>query len=355
MPGPALEGNMLDMLAKEAEWEALQTQLNAILAEAVSADEELARAISMATGAEPIPETPHTNDPVLQGILSRSLPQDPEQFHDMWAQLSDQQKDFLYGQDHSIGNHSGMPFVDKNRYNRQHLTELIGTTQADVDRMQQRFDELARQAYMGDTSSTTGRELAALGPQLLAARYQLDGYRAVNDTLGKQDGAQRYLALIDDQGHAAVSIGNPDTASRTATFVPGTGQDMATFEGSDSYEMFNAALAADRSLSKDDVAVTTWMGYDRPMDLGQAAWPGRAEVGGAGLDAFIDGTHASHQGAVPAVDTVIGHSYGSTLGGGAATGAITWRRTMSSQWAVLACWWTMQRISISIPDRRSTR
>jgi hypothetical protein len=65
--------------------------------------------------------------------------------------------------------------------------------------------------------------LAALGPQLAAARHQLDGYRSVSSVLGTKDGVPRYLALIDDQGHAAVSIGNPDTASRTATFVPGTG------------------------------------------------------------------------------------------------------------------------------------
>ena len=62
------------------------------------------------------------------------------------------------------------------------------------------------------------------------------------------------------------------------------------------------------------------MGYDRPMNLAEAAFPGRAETGGAGLDSFINGMHASHAGAVPAVDTVIGHSYGSTLVGGAATG-----------------------------------
>lgn len=322
LPGPAMEGDMVEMLAAEAKREELQGRLNAILAEAARVDQELARAISMATGEAPIPESPHTNDPVLQDILSRPLPEDPAQFNDMWESLSDEQKDFLYGQDHSIGNHPGMPFEDKNIYNQRHLTELIQTTQADVDRMQQRYDDLAKRVYMGDTSATTGNELAAVGPQLAAARHNLDGYKAVNDVLGRKDGAQRYLALIDDQGHAAVSIGNPDTASRTATFVPGTGQDMAAFEGSDrkSEAMFRATLLADPGLAANDVAVTTWMGYDRPMDLGEAAWPGRAENGGAALDTFIDGMHASHQGAVPAVDTVIGHSYGSTLVGGAATG-----------------------------------
>ena len=61
------------------------------------------------------------------------------------------------------------------------------------------------------------------------------------------------------------------------------------------------------------------MGYDRPMNLVEAASPGRANSGGAALDSYLDGMHASHVGP-GAIDTVIGHSYGSTLVGGAATG-----------------------------------
>jgi hypothetical protein len=325
-PGPALEGNMVDLLAAEAKREELQARLTAILAEAVRVDDELARAISMATGAEPIPDSPHTNDPVLQDILSKPLPEDPQQFNDMWEQLSDEQKDFLYSQDHSIGNHPGMPFDDKHLYNQRHLTALIGTTQADVDRMQQRFDELSRRVYMGDTSSATGNELAALGPQLTTARHNLDGYRSVQNAVNVADnpnarpGVPRLLGYLDDQGQAAVSIGNPDTATRNAILVPGTGQDLAHFEGSNnkSLSMYMAALDADRSL-EGKLAVTTWMGYDRPMDLGQAAFPGRAEAGGASLDTFLDGMHASHTGPA-AIDTVVGHSYGSTVVGGAASG-----------------------------------
>jgi hypothetical protein len=331
LPGPALQGNMVDLIAAEAKREELQARLAAILAEAIRVDEELARAINMATGAEAIPDTPHTNDPVLQDVLSRPLPEDPQQFHDLWEKLNDEQKDFLYSQNHEIGNHPGMPFHDKDIYNQRHLSELIQTTQTDVGRMQQRYDELARRAYMGDTSAATGNELAALGPQLAAARHDLDGYKAVQTALhpppppagsnpGSSARAPRLLGFIDSNGHAAVSIGNPGTATRTATFVPGTGQDMAAFEGSNnkSLSMFDAAMQADKSL-EGKLAVTTWMGYDRPMDLTEAAWPGRAEHGGAALDTFLNGMHASHTGA-QAIDTVIGHSYGSTLVGGASTG-----------------------------------
>ncbi|WP_258043660.1 alpha/beta hydrolase family protein [Mycobacterium kansasii] len=140
-------------------------------------------------------------------------------------------------------------------------------------------------------------------------------------TLNRNDGVKRYLGLIDDKGHAAVAIGNPDYATRNAILVPGTGQDLSAFEGSDSKSlaMFRAALRADPSLNPSDVAVTTWMGYDRPMNLFEAASPDRARAGAEALDSFESGMRASHVGG-PSIDTVIGHSYGSTEVGAAATG-----------------------------------
>ncbi|BBY57153.1 hypothetical protein [Mycolicibacterium sarraceniae] len=50
----------------------------------------------------------------------------PKQFRDLWDKLSQEDKDFLYSRDHSVGNHPGMPFVDRDTHNQQHLGELIG-------------------------------------------------------------------------------------------------------------------------------------------------------------------------------------------------------------------------------------
>jgi hypothetical protein len=83
--------------------------------------------------------------------------------------------------------------------------------------------------------------------------------------------------------------------------------------------MYTAAMNADPSLKPEDVAVTTWMGYDRPMELGHAAFPEPAYGGADGLDTFENGLRASHVGP-PSIDTVIGHSYGSTVVGAAASG-----------------------------------
>ncbi|MEE6139568.1 alpha/beta hydrolase [Mycobacterium sp. 050128] len=316
-----------------AEWAKMQTQrvelqnrLNAIVAEANAVDQELATAINMADGDAPIPSGPHDNRPDVQRALEQPLPQDAKQFADLWNKLTPQEKDWLYSQDHNIGNHPGMPWDPpdhrgKDYYNRLHLPELAQQTQADIDRLQHRVDALAAQIYMGDHNEATTGEFNALAPQLLAARHSLDGYQSMQTVLNRDDGVRRYLGLIDNQGRGAVAIGNPDYARRNAILVPGTGQDLATFEGSDlkSLAMYNSAMAADPNLRPGDVAVTTWMGYDRPMDLFEAAWPDRARAGGGALDAFESGQRASHVGA-PSIDTVIGHSYGSTLVGAAASG-----------------------------------
>jgi hypothetical protein len=249
-----------------------------------------------------------------------AIPEDPKQFHDWWQGLSREQKDQLYSQDHNIGNHPGMPWdpsdgLGKDHYNQLYLTELRQQAQANVDQLQRQADELARQAYMGNPNSAA--QLRALQPQLAAAKHDLDGYNAVQADLNKK-GPQRYLGLIDDHGHAAIAIGNPDNATRNAIFVPGTGQDLPTIGGADAKAtaMYNAAHDAD---PRQTVAVTTWMGYDRPMDVFAARHPDAAIAGAGALDAFESGQRASHVGP-PSVDTVIGHSYGSTLVGAAASG-----------------------------------
>ena len=311
LPGPALDG--ASPIEVELKTMQLQAQLDAILVEANEVDEGLARAIDMTDGDEPIPD-------VSQDVVSQPLPEDPQQFNEFWEQLTQAEKDWLYAQDHSIGNHPGMPFEDKNHYNRMHLDELTQSTQAEIDRLTQEHPEWAA----GGTPTTANPNPPAYREwkqRWEAAHDRLDGYRAVQGELQSDDGVPRYLGLLDEEGHAAVSIGNPDTATRNATFVPGTGQDLTRLQYSteDAEAMFQAALRADSNLRVEDVSVTTWMGYDRPMNLAEAALPGYARDGGDDLAAFQEGMRASHEGA-QSINTVVGHSYGSTLVGAAASG-----------------------------------
>jgi hypothetical protein len=284
----------------------LQPRLDAIVAQANTTDQALASAISA------------TDEPVTPP--EKPLPRDPGEFSRLWNRLSPEEKDRLYRQDPTIGNHPGMPWdpadhLGKDHYNRLQLVELERQAESDMDRIQRSVEELMAGRNVDDGA------LYALQAQLAAARKHLDGYRAVDAVLNSTDGPRRYLGQIDAFGHGAVSVGNPDTAKRNAIFVPGTGQDLARLRFSDekSLIMYRAALKADPRLASTDVAVTTWIGYDPPMNLGQAAFPDHAKGGADSLDAFEDGLRASHVGP-PSIDTVIGHSYGSTVVGAAASG-----------------------------------
>ncbi|WP_157897305.1 alpha/beta hydrolase [Mycobacteroides franklinii] len=283
------------------------------------ADQDLAGAVkgigSAATG-------PAESRPDIYNALSQPLPSDPKEFRELWDRLTPTEKDWLYSKDHFIGNHPGMPFEDKDGrgkdyYNRQHLPELQAQAQSEVDRIKAVHPTWAENPPIRPT-----REYDSWRAQLDGAERNLKGYgEQMNMALGTQkDGIRRYLGFIDDKGHVAISKNNPDNAQRVATYVPGTGQDMSRFQFSaeKSDQMWLSAMRADADLGASDVSVTTWMGYDRPMNLWEAKDTGWALGGAQALDDYQSGLRASHNGAA-SINTVIGHSYGSTLAGAAAT------------------------------------
>ncbi len=312
VPSATFDGPPIAALIAEMQ---LQPRLDAIVAQADAVDAQLATAINF-VGTE----LPHDDRPHIRDALAAPLPDDPRQFNEFWNQLTADEKDTLYRRDHNIGNHAGMPWeptdhLGKDHYNRLHLQELQQQTEAEVDRMQHGVDEMLAGHNVDDGA------LYALQAQLAAARHQLQGYQVVRAGLDRADGMRRYLGHLDEIGHVAVAIGNPDYARRNGIFVPGTGQDPARLAFSDAraVAMYEAAHAADRTLGPRDVSITTWMGYDRPMSLSHAAFRDPARAGAEGLDAFESGLRASHAGPA-SIDTVIGHSYGSTVVGAAASG-----------------------------------
>jgi len=293
----------------------LENRIAKVLADANAADADLARAIttagSDATG-------PAEDRPDVRAALAGHMPDDPKQFHDLWERLTPEEKDWLYQQDHSIGNHGGMPFVDRNHYNQMHLDELARANQADLDRLR-----AAHPDWANGGSGAPSEEWQQWNSQWQAANKTHQQYEQVKKALQSPDGLPRLLGTLDDRGHAAVSINDPDTAKRDATFVPGTGQDLGRleFSTSKSEQMLQATLRADPSLRPQDVSVTTWMGYDRPMNVfTDAPSPSYAHNGAQALDDFQAGMRASHNDLTaggPSINTVIGHSYGSTLVGAA--------------------------------------
>ncbi|RLV49166.1 hypothetical protein D9V37_11445 [Nocardioides mangrovicus] len=180
-------------------------------------------------------------------------------------------------------------------------------------RLRARLDELAarRHGYQpyGPGLSMPDREEEDLARKLRA----LAVLRRVLRLPGRQ-----LLALDPWQGHdlhAAVSVGDVDTAAHVAVYVPGM-----TSSIQDSLVKADAAMVAlrERSVGSSggggsgapDTAAITWLGYDAPqaddvldgwLSVGSSHL---ARTGGDRLAAFLAGLPPTHL-------TLLGHSYGS--------------------------------------------
>jgi hypothetical protein len=160
---------------------------------------------------------------------------------------------------------------------------------------------------------------STLAQQLADIKGKIQGVDAIYDRLNHPipGQSQAYLLASDPSGNgkAILASGNPDTATDVATYVPGTGSELSKISGD--IDRSDRMLRAAEKAGSSSPAVVTWLGYDAPNTLVDAGSESYADDGKAALSGFEDGLRASHPGA-PAHDTVIGHSYGTTLVGHAA-------------------------------------
>ncbi|MCU1647161.1 MAG: alpha/beta hydrolase fold-containing protein [Nocardia sp.] len=245
----------------------------------------------------------------VQAILDgkSQLPTDPKQLHDYWESLTPAEKDALYDHDNYIGNRDGLPSVDRDHYNREKLD-----------------DELTR-AQNGDK----------------AVAEKLGDLQAVQKTLGDHPDAM--LLLMDTQSgkqaHAAVSLGNPDTAYNVSVSAAGlNGNVHGSLSGmvnegknvKDTAQSRLGVLPDGDPRKNQSVVPIAWIGSDLPQadykdvpaDLDGRTWAGYKEVvsdtlakdGAPKLASFYDGVRASHDSGSMHL-TAVGHSYGSLMTG----------------------------------------
>ncbi|MGV9675864.1 alpha/beta hydrolase [Nocardia sp. NPDC003482] len=279
----------------------LQSRIMNLLARFDEAEHRAAQAITVElqqlAGYRKNPEGEPLRPPVLSIIEGRKpLPTDPVALHDFWETLTRSEKDALWQHDNYLGNRDGIPVIDRDYYNRMKLD-----------------DEIAR-ADAGDP----------------AVKDKLDDLRTTAASLADSD---RYLMLLDSQSgrntHTAISIGNPDSADCVATYVPGTGARPSKMSV-DMERCYRMATNAQISGAANP-AVIAWFGYDTPpipvnidqhldpfaADVDDASNIKYADAGASALDKFQEGLRASHEGQV-SHNSVVGHSYGTTLVGDAA-------------------------------------
>ena len=258
----------------------------------------------------------------------------PEERARYWSQQSEAQKQHLCDKyPDLIGNADGVEGWARDRANRNRLPGLKQEAKDNVSK----YTELLKNPWIdNDTRMLCLSELDK-------AQKALRAYEAVEEQLGKGISLEDYqhgkegdpvslLTLQNDGGRvkAAMGRGDVDHAKNVATFVPGIG---TTVEGSMGEYMrqtknLRSAAMAQGNLSASDVATVAWLGYDAP---GEADWkqpqnlpgiisPFLAKAGSDRLAGFMNGMQASRDyGAGDAHMTLVGHSYGSSTSGMAAT------------------------------------
>ena len=284
--------------------------------------------------------------PQVRDILDgRSAPPaDPKQFHDFWAGLAPAERDALYQHDHYVGNRDGMPAVDRDYYNRETLGDELARARsyaAQTDALRAQHPDWAAGSNIPSPNEPGAIFDDRLAYEAWKRRYDdaLSGTRNLPDlqAVDKAVSAKpdRKLLLLDTrngrQAHAAVAVGDPDTATHVSVTAPGLNTTVhGAIDGmaSEATHVRDEALRQLRSTPghlHDTVSAIAWIGYDAPQIPGlddarsfAGAWgvshEDLARAGAHSLAVFYDGIGAAHDGG-PAHLTAIGHSYGSLTTG----------------------------------------
>lgn len=238
---------------------------------------------------------------VLLGSPGPEIPpsgSSPQQVRQWWERLSAQeQRELIRNNPKAIGNLDGIPAEARDQANRTVLGSHPG--------YRGRIAELRR---LGEGRSD----------EQSAELERLKGIEAIRDRLERTEPQRAYLLRLDPSGNGkgVVAVGNPDAADNVVTYVPGTGAGLRSMRT----DLARADLMADEANKLDPASSTSaiaWIGYEAPQDLGDALDPEFAERAGPTLASFQHGLRATHEGP-PSHNTVLGHSYGSTVVGHAA-------------------------------------
>lgn len=224
-----------------------------------------------------------------------------------WDMLSEsERRQILRDRPEWVGNRDGIPAEARDEANRAILGTEKTRLQAEASRLRAELDD-----------NTFGGWFTDADDRLEEIEGKLKGIEAIEGKLTSTEGApedERHYLLgfsTGDDGRAIVAKGNPDTADNVATFVPGTGADLGGVG-----DLLNRGdkmyLAAEDSNTDAKTSVITWVGYDAPDGLHNAISEDYAQGARHDLDNFQDGLRVTHNGP-PSHNTVIGHSYGSTV------------------------------------------
>ncbi|HET9953499.1 MAG TPA: alpha/beta hydrolase [Polyangiaceae bacterium] len=233
-----------------------------------------------------------------------------------WNGLPESERQRLIQQDPAaVGQLDGVPAAARDEANRILLARAPSELKAQQEALQA---ELRRELASPSANMSRVNHLHA---EIERVQRNIQGVEALNDRLSHTGGEAKGQALLlgfdtRGEGHAIVASGDPDHAGNVVTYVPGTTAKLAGIGG----DQLRSDRMANRANEIDPASHTvgvTWLGYDAPQSIPSAASDRYAKEGSEALSDFQAGLRATHEGP-PSHNTVIGHSYGSTVVGVAA-------------------------------------
>lgn len=281
-------------------------EIERVMRTAADIDADLAVVLRQAGGT-----VAHPGGDGQRSRLDPPSSKDPEDIHDWWMGLSDEERDELIETRAAwVGSADGIPVVDRDHANRIVLREQKSDLEAQIQQL--------RVAPVSPGRAGVGKR-QALARQIGEIQTKLRGIEAIekklDDPAGTPENKRHYLLGVSTQnaGQAIVSVGNPDTADNTATYVPGLGSGLdginTDMERGDMMQRAAARAGA------ENTAIVTWVGYDAPQGLFEAGEEKYAANAKDDLARFQDGLRATYESPQPSTNTLIGHSYGSVVVG----------------------------------------
>jgi hypothetical protein len=270
----------------------------------------------------------------LQNTLNGPLPRpadlsDTRAVSQWWDSLSrEEQEELVAKEPKLIGNLNGVDAWARDKANR-------AVMQADYDDLKSREgqNKTIVEAYeksVYDSASGISPDEYQKAKEECNRLEELEKLKeALNQAAGYNGKSQLLVYDVIEHGptqgysedqyqlHAAISVGDVDTADNVAVHVGGLSSNVKDNVVGYTAEMANVAAAAG-----GNTASVTWFGYDPPQmnlsplnGIDTVTHTDLAAKGGKALAGFLEGLHDARQGAGESSDvriTGLGHSYGST-------------------------------------------
>lgn len=232
----------------------------------------------------------------------------PRQIAAWWGSLSDQQKKKLIEKyPEIIGNLDGVDIATRDEVNRSLVDGMLAEAR---DREHQTHDDLV---HRGMTSHSYANRYSK-------ALDDVEDLEVLKDFIDHHRGQK--LLVCDRSGErlkVAIGIGDFNQAQHIGVFVPGMG---TTVRGSllNYVTKSEGLITAAQKVRESSYATVAWLGYDAPLSIPDVANTHRANAGAGRLENFLEGLKATFEEKEKKVHlTLLGHSYGSTTSGIAAS------------------------------------